>query len=676
MASKRGVNVILILSVLFILLIVPLTSADIIFNQQPGSIYNLGNIIPVSLTVKESADTIGTLYMDLICNGNEINFYKNTISIPSGGQWNRDESLVLSRSITGNSIGDCKIKAYLGNDYALTNSFQISDSITVSTNISQTSFNPGDTVFLKGVATRADQNPANGYAEISLLDGNSTILSQNGTVNNGYFSMNLSIPNDTASGSYLVNLKIYEKDFLGTITNHGSSDDNIYVNQVPTSLEIIFDNSRVMPGTDMSVKEVLYDQTGIKINSTGFLTVKDNNNKIISQVQVSTDNFTNFSIASDQAPANWSVVAVSNRINSYSTFTILENENISTSIINNTVIITNNGNVPFNRTILVKVGNQSLNLDVYIPVDQSKKWVLTAPDGQYNVQVINDGMITGAVVGLTGSAIDIKKAGSDFLSIAKLPAVWIFVIFILGAVAFILFRKNYQKNFIGYAPSSVKGGTALGIIEKNKSMDLTIYNPKSSRAELTLSIKGDKQEVSIVAVNIKNMISIRHTKESGGEEVLKKIISSAEDMKAATYDNQDYLYFIFAPARTKTFANEQTAIKSAQKIKEILDSHNRTARQKIEFGISLNYGEIIAKQEPDVFRFMGMGNIMMRSKKIASIAQNNILLSEKMTDRVRTSVRVEKIKIEDMDVYALTEMKDHSQHERFLNGFMKRMEKD
>jgi hypothetical protein len=389
-------------------------------------------------------------------------------------------------------------------------------------------------------------------------------------------------------------------------------------------------------------------------------------------VQVSTDNFTNFSIASDQAPANWTVVAVSNRLTSDSTFTILENENISTTIINNTITIANTGNVVFNKTILVKVGNQSLNLDVYLPVDQSQKWVLTAPDGQYNVQVINNGAITGAVVGLTGSSVDIQKAGTDFLSIVKLPIVWGFMILILGAFAFILFRRNYQKNFIGYAPisSSNKGGAS--IIEKNKGMDLTIYNPKSSRAEVAISIKGDKQEVSVLAVNIKNMISIKHTKGSGGEEVLQKIISAAEDQKAATYDNQDYLYFIFAPVRTKTFTNETTALRAAQKIKEILDSHNRISRQKIEFGISLNYGEIIAKQEPDVFKFMGMGNLMTRSKRIASLAQNNILLSEKMTDRVRTSVRVEKLKVDDLDVYALTEMKDASRNEKFLKGFMKR----
>ncbi|MGA2130495.1 MAG: hypothetical protein ABSG05_02695 [Candidatus Pacearchaeota archaeon] len=672
MATKRGLNAILILSVLFVLVIVPLTSADIIINQQPANVYNLGDTATIPVTIKTASNVEGIFYMDLICNGNEINFYKDGVQLAAGQEKNEQASLVLSRTIIGNSLGDCTIKAYLGSDYSLTSAFQISDAITITSNLSQTSFNPGDIVFIKGVATKENQNPANGYAEVILMDGNATILSQNGTVNNGFFSLNLSLPNDTASGSYLVRTNVYEEDLLGITTNHGSQDNNIFVNQVPTSLEIVFQNPQVMPGTDMSVKETLYDQTGIKIDTTGFLTVKDNNNKIINQVQVSTDNFTNFSIASDQAPANWTVVAVSNRLTSDSTFTILENENISTTIINNTITIANTGNVVFNKTILVKVGNQSLNLDVYLPVDQSQKWVLTAPDGQYNVQVINNGAITGAVVGLTGSSVDIQKAGTDFLSIVKLPIVWGFMILILGAFAFILFRRNYQKNFIGYAPisSSNKGGAS--IIEKNKGMDLTIYNPKSSRAEVAISIKGDKQEVSVLAVNIKNMISIKHTKGSGGEEVLQKIISAAEDQKAATYDNQDYLYFIFAPVRTKTFTNETTALRAAQKIKEILDSHNRISRQKIEFGISLNYGEIIAKQEPDVFKFMGMGNLMTRSKRIASLAQNNILLSEKMTDRVRTSVRVEKLKVDDLDVYALTEMKDASRNEKFLKGFMKR----
>ena len=191
---------------------------------------------------------------------------------------------------------------------------------------------------------------------------------------------------------------------------------------------------------------------------------------------------------------------------------------------------------------------------------------------------------------------------------------------------------------------------------------------------VVLSIKGEKQETSVIALKIKNMAWVKNTKEGNASEVIEKATNIAEGYKAATYEAGDFIFYLFAPVRTKTFRNEEAALKATQKIKEMLDHHNKMFKQKIDFGISLNLGEIIAKQDLDTgtLKFMGLGSLMNHSKKIASIAQSNILMSEKITDRLKTMVKTEKHKHDGIDTYSIKEIRDTEKHEKFLKGFMKR----
>ncbi len=656
-------------ALLVFLLILPLASANVIINQQPASIYNLGDVITVPVTFKPTQDVSGVFQMDLLCAGNQINFYKNGISVPAGEERIIESSLVLMKELIGENKGTCKIKAYLGPDFALTNEFLISDLITVQSNLSKAEFSPEENIIVKGNAVRENGKSANGFVELTVRDGNSTISSQAGTVNNGIFSINSTLPKNLKSGNYLLRLFVYEEDLSGKTTNNGLWDNSIFVKQVPTSLEIVFESlgeelaTEIEPGKSVSVKAILHDQTGISIDSLVFLTIKNSKGKILDQREIQTEEILEFQIAYNEPPSSWKVVAVSNKLTSEATFSILEKEAATIEIINKTVVITNTGNIPYNKTVLVKVGNQSLNIDVYLRIGESQRWLLAAPDGNYDVSVFSNGEAATASVALTGNVVDIRKASVGVGSLVKFPAVWIFIIAILGFIAFIIFKRGYQKAFIGYISS--------GIQRRREERNLAAYNPRS-KAEMVLSIKGDKQEVSMVALKVKNMASVKNTKEGNAAELLKKIMDSAEDHKSATYEAGDFIFFIFAPARTKTFQNEATALSAARKIKEMLDGHNKLFKQKIDFGISLNHGEIIAKQDAESFKFMGLGNFMTQSKKLASLAEKDILMGEKIADRLRSLVKTEKHKHDGIDTYSIKEVKDHEKHEKFLKGFMKR----
>lgn len=670
---KKVVIIFLALALVF-----PVVSATILIDEQPQGLYNLGDIIIIPITVTSSQNIQGLLQMDLLCNGNQINFYKNSLSLSSGNEKKIEASLLLTKDVINNSIGTCKIKVFLGSDIALTSEFDISDMINIQIKSNKIEFNPGEKILVGGQAARKNGGAANGFIELSIMDGNISLVNKTRTINNGDFSLNTTLPKDMKAGAYVMKINAYETDINNRITNRGFTDQNIRINQVPTSLEIVFEqpNAGIEPGKAIRVKAILHDQTGEKIQSTGFITIKNKNDKILEQKEVATDEFIEYTTRSSEALGTWKVVALSNKLSTESKFQILEKESIAIDIKNKTITITNTGNVPYNRTALVKIGNESLNIDVYLGVGKSREYVITAPDGEYNVRVtVGSESVVAEGIALTGKTVDVKKSGG----IRNLhPFIWIFAILILGFVAFIVFKKGYQRTFIGRIGKERKENN------DDKSSTRSIFSlTKSSfvksknKAELSLSIKGQKQSASIVAIHIKNLDKISK-KESSTEETVQKMVDIAEENKASTYENHETIFFIFAPVRTKTFKNESTALHTAIKIREILLRHNKMFKQKIDFGISVNYGEIIAKPEPEkgILKFMSMGTLVSSAKKLSALAHEEILLGERINDRLRSEVRTEKNNRQGATFFSIKEIRNRENHGKFLRGFLDRLDKN
>ena len=174
---------------------------------------------------------------------------------------------------------------------------------------------------------------------------------------------------------------------------------------------------------------------------------------------------------------------------------------------------------------------------------------------------------------------------------------------------------------------------------------------------------------------IKNLEEIGSKK--GIEETsLQKIVDLVEGKKGYIYENNENLFFIFAPVNTKTFNNETTAIEVAQKIESALTEANRLYKNKIDFGIGLNYGTIIAKKEKGVLQFMSMGTLITTAKKTANASKGTIFLGEKINDKLRTQVKTEKEMHGNTELYKIKEIKTKADHKNFLANFVKRLEKE
>lgn len=663
-----------VLALLFVIVFISSAFAEITINEQPSEIYNLGDTLTLPITITTSEGAYDYLHLLLICDGKQKEIAKESVQVPANEAVRIEKSTLLMKKFIDDLRGSCQIKIYLEanpTSYVFTNKFTVSNSIAVSVDTAQTEYNPEEKIIIQGTASKANGQPANGFAEVNVLTfgGNQTFYD---VVNNGAFSVNFSMPKNSKAAQYLVKVNVYEKDPLGEKSNTGFSDFNIVIKQIPTSLGVLFDSTEINPGTSMKVKAVLYDQTGYKMPSTAILTVKNKDSKIFSQREIKTDELFEFPISSTEPPSEWYVVAVSNQLITESKFNVTIKEDAKMEIINRTVVMTNVGNVPYNKTVLVNIGGNTTNIDVYLKINESKKYVLSAPDGEYKVGVIANGLevATGSVM-LTGNAVSVKEL-TGMGVITKYPLAWFFLIFVLGFVSFILFKKGYKKNFFAFVPK-LRDKKATLIIPENASSNHFVETV--NRAELALNLKGEKQPSIVVAVKVKNSERIDGKNESV-KDLFNKINVIAQENKAVVYENQNFVMIMFVPMITKTFKNEMASIIAANEITNQITEHNKLFRNKMEYGISVGKGEIIAKKEDGVLKFTSLGNLMTDVKKISSLSNGEVCLAEDIRSALVSELKTEKKTGNGISYYTIKEIKSNKdQHAPFIKEFLRRIDK-
>jgi hypothetical protein len=660
-------------------------SAQLIFNSQPNTLYNVGDVVELTTEIISTADVNEFFSINLVCSGIETPVYQQYILLSAGRQVSIPAQVPLILDFINGTSGTCKLKAMLkdGNvisDYSFTDDFRVSDLVIVSASLSGKEFSPGEHVFISGSAVKENGENAHGVAEIRVNYQNSSLYSGFGTVANGYFYFNFTLPQNAPAGQKLVSINVYETDSSSGKTNKGFTNFNLLVRQIPTTLDLVAKDSlkEILPGRTYSVKGILYDQTGGKINSAVNFIVKKSNGEIMKQGETSTDKFLDIPVSYNDAPDTWNIFAESESLTASSGFDILKNEAVSVELINRTLLVTNTGNVPYNKPLTVKVDGESIAFDVSLGVDQSRKYVLTAPKGDHSVEVSgSSGNLFSGSAFLTGNAVNIREATEGVLSFIQNKWWWPVIVLVLAFATFFFFRKSHKKRFLKKVNMDKKFRLRDGILvseDKGNVFGRNRMIRSKNIAELSLSIQGEKQGSSVVCLNLKNMKDIMSGK-GGVAETMNRLSSVVDDANASVYENDSCIFFIFAPVKTKAFNNELSAIETAEKIQRILEDHNRLLKQKIDFGISVNYGMMVIKQGL-VMKFMSIGNIMSSAKKLALLSHGEIFLSSDIKNRTATDIKTERQSSGELEFYTLVEIRNREKSQKFIREFMSKLERE
>jgi len=680
-------------------------SAGIYFSQ-PEEAYNLGDIIKSNITIEPAEE--GFLTITLNCDEDSMQ-----ISPAS----NRDGKVVIEFPLTTawieNMTGDCYFLAEYSNRInGKSRGFQISKRIDVILAIDSLFAKPGEEITITGYAKRLNGIGINGEVEITIPllklinqeeveiikdenqttnqteESNETETQEEtteidpsidngifyGQIKEGEFTVTFNLPNNIPAGDYRIDALAYEEQ-EGEKTSEGISTANLKIFQVPKTIDIALSNQNINPGEALDFKPVLKDQTESSILKDISVVIVNEDSKRIFERILPSEETVNYQIPSNQSAGYYDIIASSEELIATKKFYVNEKAMIFLVLENGTLVVKNIGNIPYKKDIQIELNGKPFVKKVDLKLGESDEFKLTGSNQDYNVK-ISDGEteLEQQGVALTGHAIgveDVKRSAS----LSAKPIIWIFFIIILGAGILFLLRNVIKKKSFAYPFKKKFKSNDYKTLE-NKEQKI-VHNKKQiapltppNQAEQVLVLKGEKVKAAAVVLKIKNKIS-KFSKQS-----LERAIEPTYEKRGAVYEQGDYIFIIFSPLMTKTLKNEVLAARAAQKIQTVLEEHNKKFKDKIEFGLSVNSGDIINKVENKKLKFTALGKLITSAKRLAELSDKQILVTKEAYERGISEIKAEKKRINNGDVYELRSVIDSEKNQKFLKGFLNRMEKD
>lgn len=683
------------------LFLVSMVSATVELTTPAKDVYNLGETINLPITITADEATSNIFAVRLMCGLKEIEIYKEFLSMPVGAVKERDLTIPLVQTFIGNAKGDCYVEYNLGSSVnRLVENVKISDIVELDLDLHNEKFNPGETLTLTGSVKKENGEGLDGKIEFVVkgVEGGADLTSVT-DVKGETFSVSVNVPSSFKFGEHSIRIYAYEISSSGETLSKGELFDKIEIAQIPTTLELFLENDRIQPGTNVVATVLLRDQTGEFIDAKVYAAVKNDKEEIIQKFEERTNVDFVYPVALNQTPAEWIVSVYSEGLDKRLPFKILENPQIEFEILNNTILVKNIGNVPYNESMELNIGNQTVSFYPELAFGEEKTFYLTAPKGSYLVSIGN----VVEEVYLTGNAVEISTEAPKFFSLN--PVLWIFVLVILLIAIFILIRRKFvrrrfrEPNYKMPKERRVKpskGGEFRELVALSPRVSASAsesdnrqFSPISRKeaplvsskvkAELALSITGSKQDASVMCLGLRNYYDISNG-DGNVAETLQRITEIVEGDRGFVYNSNGAMFFILAPSRTRTFTNESKLLEIANKTRDILKEHNKKFKKKIDFGISLNYGTIVTKEEGGILKFMVLGTFSTIAKKVAMRANEDICLTEDFRKRLPPSVRTEPKEVGGSKVHVVTKSvlgsSSSSGHSTFLEGFVDRHKRD
>ena len=698
-------------------------SAGVYFSQ-PEQTYNLGDTIVNNIDVSPIEQ--GFLRIDLVCDTKFLNVFN---SVPIDGKAHVE--FPLTTAYIQNISGTCYFLSYYNGQEKLSRDFKISKTLNVQLDIDSLFADPGEEIIISGTSERLNGMGVNGEVEIKfigLIDSvvetdldideelnetevddeedeeyedevveETTEIEQkdyddgvySGRVEAGKFSVTIELAEDIPAKDYTVEILVYEEDSEGIRTSEGLGRVNLKVSQILTSIDIALSEQSLDPGAEFSFKPRLLDQSDRNIEDEISVVIKDNRGFRIFEGIFNSGETINPSFPGNMSKGYYGIEASKSEVSVIKKFYINQKAVVSFELINDTLIVTNIGNVRYNQDIQIELDGKPFIKKVNLGVGESQEFKLTGADQEYDIK-ISDGeteIIEGGVV-LTGNAIGVKKIGGSLGAFAT-PAIWIFAIVILGGLVFFIFKSVIKKKSFAYPFKGKFKGKF-----KKKDVDLSVEKPQESsqedkkiekeikedkkeiapvssvapnKAEQVLVLRGQKNKAAVLVLKIKNKLT------TVSKQSLEKAIEPIYEKKGAVYEQGDFIYVIYSPLMTKSFKNEVEAARAGEKIKLVLQEHNKKFKDKIEFGIGINSGEIINKVEDKKLKFTALGNLISNAKRLADSSTEQVLVTKESYEKAISEIKAEKKEIKGKEVYEVRSVVDKEKNAKFIGDFLKRI---
>ena len=663
---KKG----LLLTLLCFIFLVSFASAKISLTDV-NELYSLGDNIYLTITTIPSS-TYGFFEVDIVCGNTSLIIEKFIASrLTVGEEQTTTTTFPLIPAYIGKLTGECHLLATLGLEQITTNPFIISNELITTATLDKPAYDPGEPIKLTIQSTKSNGHNLNGFIEVSGAKSISKIIE------NGFTTETFIMPETTESGTYTLSIFTYDTpENSREILNHNRLNISFDINQLPQFIDISLAEIEATPGEDFEFGLDLYDQSGTKMEgsiSVSILDPENNERQLIANAGEKA--IVNF--LTNSTPGEYRIAASFENLLEIKEFTMQSIQKVDFEFLESILIVKNIGNELYNKTIKVKIGEETQTLKLHIGVGEERRFNLNAPDGEYDVSVGDGDDSTEKTLLLTGKAISIRDltSGSIF---KKYPLIWTFILIIVVLVIIVLLVRHKGKtiNVIKkikrpFSRSSkdprIKGG------ENNNKKILDLSGSSLGEAESGLVTKGSKSKSAVISISIKNPGEL----EQEAKKQLRQIIETSKEDKGMVEFKQDHIMVVFSPLVTKTFKNEILSAKTGFRIFKRLQEYNKKFENKINFNIGINSGDIISSLENKKLKYTGIGNTIALAKKISDSANDKILVSKQIKSKLLRELKTRKVGIVgNTEVFEIETISDNKANQEKLQEILKRMKRE
>jgi 5-hydroxyisourate hydrolase-like protein (transthyretin family) len=651
-----------------LILLSGIVSASITISP-PARVYSLGDTIQITMTINPSK-VEGNFELKLVCGENFETFYKISpaISAFTANQETKiNHKIILEREYIGNLTGEYHLSANLGSITAQTEKFRISSDITVTATLDKEFYDPGESIVLDIDAVKANGQRLTGFVKgIGIFNFEKKII-------DGRVREILATSDSLEAGRYELELFIYDENKNGEILNSKNTSLNFYINQIPYSVPLSLASLEATPGKIFEFGVDIFDQSGEKIEGLANIEFISPNKERI-QLTLESGKTGEIEFPTNATAGKWTIYSSHGRLMEERTITLLAVPKLDINFIESSsvLVIKNIGNADYIGDVSVDIGEETINKTLNIKPGEERKFTLSAPTGEHDVKVsAGDDTIEMNLL-LTGQVVSMKDYGK-FLLFSEYPAVWSIIATIIILLAIVLFFRYNKKNFSLNKKIKAKLNNLRNMKSDStgKKMLETEEKSKINTAEASLVIKGMREPSTIITLKIKNEIK------PFIKENLEKVLLELTEKNNAVIDFKEKgVFIIFSPRKTRTYKNEYSAIKMALELNTILQENNRKFNEKIEFGIGINSGDLISTIEQQKLKYTGVDNTIIASKKIAEMSNQEVIISEKVKNKLLREVRTEKIEKSGNTYYKVLKISERQDNQAKLKDLLKRTHLD
>lgn len=198
-------------------------------------------------------------------------------------------------------------------------------------------------------------------------------------------------------------------------------------------------------------KITLYDDNKNKIDGQLSYFIQDFHADIVQEGNINSGDDINFQLPKNPYQGPWKITAKNKDVEANEWFNVGDIKRADIRLEGDNLIIENTGNVPYDKKILIIIGNQDQTADIFLNIRQIKRIKLTAPAGEYTVKV-DDGekQVTQTGVSLTGNVIGVERViEGGFWSKYPMVALFLLSLFLVFVIVSVLKLHDRFANKSG-----------------------------------------------------------------------------------------------------------------------------------------------------------------------------------------------------------------------------------